>query len=365
MQSGKKPPAAATIKHIAIEGGVSIATVSRALNDKEGVGMETRKRILEISKRLDYHPNLQARGLVVKKPDVIGIVIPQTSEFAFSNPYYSEILKGIGKRTRETGQHLLFSFAGEKSYARLYKQRLVAGIIVLANRVDDLRVKEAWEMKVPLVIIPGYPWPQQIPSADVDNVGAAFKAVDYLAGIGHQRIGFLNGPKQSKYHIERLTGYRKALKKNRIPPQKELIENFDASQEGGYIAMEKLLSLEKPPTAVFVYNDYSAMGVLRAAKEMGFHVPKDVSVVGCGDIPFASMTDPPLTTVSEPFQKLGQEATNMLLKTIQGKRLSQRHLILPVELIVRKSSAPPSPKKEDVIAIEETLNMGSHSHENS
>lgn len=336
---------AATIKDIAREAGVSVATVSRALTEKDGMSEETRECILQIAENLNYYPNLQARGLVAKKLDVLGIIIPRTSEFAFSNPFYAEILKGIGKKAREDGQYLLFSFAGEDSYARMYQHGLAAGIIVVANRIDDPLIEEAWKMKVPIVLIPGFPWKQQIPSVDGDSVNGVFKVVNYLAGLGHKRIAFLNGPSNSKYSIERLAGYRKGLSKNNLPFRKELIYEFDFTQEGGYEGMKKFLSMPEVPTAVLVINDFSAMGALRAAKEMGYRVPEDISIIGYGDVPFASMTDPPLTTIRAPYQEMGHEAADMLEKLISGKRFSKKHLVFPVELVVRKSTAPPPGRK--------------------
>ena len=329
-----------TIKDIALEAGVSIATVSKSLNgEKTGMSKETREKVLEIARRLRYYPNLQARGLVAKRPEAIGIVIPRTAEFAFSNPYYAEILKGIGGRAREASQHLFFFLAGEESYAQLYHHRLAAGIIVLGNRMDDPLIEDAWKMKVPLVLIPGSPNQKDIPSVDGDNVWGACEAVGYLVRLGHRRIAFLNGPSNSKYCVERLEGYRKALEKNGLAFQENLVLESDFSQEGAYQTMKKLLSRCPAPTAVLVINDYSALGALRAAKEMGFQVPENLSVVGFGDVPLAPMTSPPLTTVHEPFQRMGQEATDMLLKIIQGKRLSARHRILPVELVIRESCA--------------------------
>ncbi len=202
-------------------------------------------------------------------------------------------------------------------------------------------------MKAPVVLIPGFPWRQQIPSVDGDSADGGFQAVNYLAKLGHERIAFLNGPANSKYSIERLAGYRKALAKNRLPLRKEWIYEFDASQEGGYEGMGKFLAASEVPTATLVINDYSAMGALRAAKEMGYRVPEDVSIIGYGDVPLASMTQPPLTTIRSPYQDMGHEAAHMLIKLIHGKRLSQKHLVLPVELIVRKSTAPPPPQKRN------------------
>ena len=335
----------ATIKDIAKAAEVSIGTVSRALNNAKGMTQETRERILAIAKRLNYQPNLQARGLVGGKPNALGIVIPQMHEIAFSNPFFAEILIGIGKKAREAGQYLVFSIAGNESYTRMFHQRLVAGMIVLANRIDDPWVDEAWQSKVPIVLIPGNPPPSKIPSVDFDNVDGAFQAVDYLAKGGHRRIAFLSGPANLKFGIDRLTGFRNALKKNGIPNQKDLVWEFDATQQGGYKVMKDLIALDVPPTAVLVLNDLSAMGVLRAAKESGLEVPRDISIIGFGDVPFASMTDPPLTTVREPFHEMGYRAADMLLKIIEGKKLSCRSVRLPVELVVRNSTAPPGKSK--------------------
>ena len=333
-----------TIKDIAREAGVSIATVSRTLNGEDGVGAETRERIQAIARRMNYFPNLSARGLVAGKPNAIGIVIPRTSEFAFSNPYYSEILKGIEKKTRESGHFLVFSFAEEDCYARMVQHQLAAGVIVLANRMNDPQVQEVRRMKVPMVLIPGDSGQPGIPSVDVDNADSAVRAVDHLAALGHRRIAFLNGPANSKYSLERFTGFRKGMKKNRLPFPEETVMKSDFTQQGGYEGMKKFLSLKNPPTALLVINDYSAMGALRAAKEMGFRIPGDVSLIGFGDVPFSSMTDPPLTTIREPFQEMGLEAAGILLKIVQGKRVSCRHPVLPVQLVVRGSTASPGKK---------------------
>ena len=336
-----------TIKDIARKAGVSIATVSRSINGEDGVGPETRERIQAIARRLNYFPNLSARGLVARRPNAIGIVIPRTSEFAFSNPYYSEILKGIEKKTRESGHYLVFSFSEEDCYARMVQHQLAAGVIVLANRMDDPRVEEAWRMKIPLLLIPGNSRQPAIPSVDVDNMDGAYQAVSHLVHLGHRRIAFINGPANSKYSLERLDGYRKGLKKNSLPLQKGWVLGSDFTQQGGYEGMKKLLSLQAPPTAVLVINDFSAMGALRAAREIGWRVPKDISIVGFGDVPFSSMTDPPLTTIREPFQQMGMEAAGILLDRVSGKRHASRHRILSVELVIRDSTAPPPKKRRN------------------
>jgi DNA-binding LacI/PurR family transcriptional regulator len=187
-----------TVKDIAVKAGVSIGTVSRALAGEKGMRSATRTNIIEIANRLSYHPNLRARGLVSKKIDVIGVIIPHTSEFVFSNPYYSETLKGIAQKVREKGLYMLLSFAGEESYARMYQHGLAAGLIILGNRMDDPRIDEAIKLKVPLLLIPGYSPPRPTPSIDANNYMGAFLAVEHLIKLGHQRIGFINGALNSK-----------------------------------------------------------------------------------------------------------------------------------------------------------------------
>jgi DNA-binding LacI/PurR family transcriptional regulator len=178
----------------------------------------------------------------------------------------------------------------------------------------------------------------------VDDSNGALQAVGHLTGLGHRRIAFLNGPADSKYSAERFIGFREGLKNKRLPFTGKMVMESDFTEQGGYEGMKKFLSLSPPPTAVLVINDFSAMGALRAAKEKGLRVPEDISLVGFGDVPFSSVTDPPLTTVREPFQEMGLEAAAMLLKIVRGKKLSSRHPVLPVELVIRESTAPPGRK---------------------
>jgi DNA-binding LacI/PurR family transcriptional regulator len=170
--------------------------------------------------------------------------------------------------------------------------------------------------------------------------------VNFLADLGHERIGLLTGTSNSKYSIERILGFRKGLQRNHLPFRKEWIYEFDFTQEGGYEAMAKLLSQPEVPTAVLMISDYSAMGALRAAKDKGYRIPEDLSIIGWGDVPFASMVDPPLTTIRVPYQRIGEEAAGMLLDVIHKKRIASKQMVLPVELIVRKSSGPPLTQRE-------------------
>jgi LacI family transcriptional regulator len=333
--------AAPTIRDIAKKAGVSIATVSRAINREEGLSSATREKVLAISRQLRYFPNLQARVLVGRKPEAVGIVIPRSSEFALSNPYYNEILKGIGTRINESGQHLLLSFLQKENFDRMYHSRLAAGIIVLANRMDDPGIEEARKGQVPMVLIPGDPLKTDVPSVDGDNYDGVRQAVEHLIQLGHRQIAILPGPMNSKYSLDRVAAFRRILKRNALPIREDWLIEYDFTPEGAYAGMKGIISRGSPPTGLLLMNDFSAVGVLRAAEEMGYRVPEDLSIIGFGDIPLAAMTHPSLTTVREPFQQMGYQAADKLLKMIQGKTVRARHAILPVELVIRKSTAPP------------------------
>ncbi len=235
-----------TIKDIAHQARVSIASVSRAMNQEAGVSPQTREKILKIARGLNYYPNFQARGLVAQKPEAIGIVIPQTSEHAFSNPYYAEILKGIGAKTNETGQYIVLSLLREENYARLFHHSLAAGIIVLANRINDPGIEEARKMKTPMVLIPGDPQKMDIPSVDGDNGAGVRQAVEHLCALGHRAIAILYGPMNSKYSVERLAAFRRALRRKRLPFQDDFFAQYDFTQQGAYVEMKKLLTLSPP-----------------------------------------------------------------------------------------------------------------------
>jgi LacI family transcriptional regulator len=223
----------------------------------------------------------------------------------------------------------------------MYHSRLAAGLIVLANRIDDPGIEEARRSQIPMVLIPGDPLKRDVPSVDGNNYDGIRQATEHLIQLGHREIAFLRGPMNSKYTIERLAAFRRALKRHSLPFREDWLIEYDFTPEGAYAGMKKLISLGKPPTGLLLMNDFSAVGVVRAAKELGYRVPQDVSIIGFGDIPLAAMTDPSLTTVREPFQEMGNQAADMLLKMIQGKRIGAKHIILPVELIIRKSTGAP------------------------
>lgn len=331
---------AVTIKELAKELGVSSATISRALNMEKGVTEETRQRVVTLAKELNYQPNLQAKGLVARKTNSIGVIIPQTAEFAFANTFYSEVLKGIIKAANKADYFILLSLAEREDYAKSYRRSLTSGLIVIANRLDDPKLKALENMGIPIVLTPGYLDREIFHSVDVDNKGGFSQATSFLTRLGHNKIGLIDGPRNSKISIERKAGYLSALKENGCLQREDWIFAGDFSQEAGVRGIQAFLNHRDPPTAILTVNDFTAIGALYEAKRVGLKIPEDLSIVGFGDIPFASLTDPPLTTVRAPYQKLGETLTKLTITLIEGKRLAKKHILLPVEFIERKSTSP-------------------------
>jgi LacI family transcriptional regulator len=326
------------IKYIAKLANVSPATVSRVINRKVGVAKLTQDRILELVEWVGYKPNLLARGLVGKKFNGIALVIPRTSQFVFSNPFYPEVLKAIGELANQYQYHLLLSFAGEDSYASTYRYGVARGVIVISNRLYDPKIDELAKERIPTVLVPGLLDHATFPSVDVDNMDGGFQAAQHLISLGHKRIAFLGGAKDSKYHIERLAGYERAFEKNRISVEKDLIVETDFSQLQSFDAMENLLRLREPPTAVVCVNDVTAFGALLAINKNHLNVPDHLSLVGFGDTPLAAIVNPPLTTVKEPIFDIGASAVTMLNDLINGHQRANYDIVLPVKLVVRSST---------------------------
>ena len=326
------------LKYIAKLAGVSPSTVSRVINEKPGVTKVTRERILDLIKLVGYTPNLLARGLVANKVNAIGVVIPRTSEFVFSNPFYTEVLRGIGRGADSNKYHLLLSFAEEGSYASMYRNKMVSGIIVLSNRLHDPKMDELANLNIPTVLIPGLLENSKFPSVDVDNVDGAFLATQHLISLGHRNIAFLCGDKDSKYCVERLAGFKKAFRKDGISINEELIIETDFSRLSGYHMTGKLLRVSRPPTAILCINDATAIGALSALRKNGLSIPGHISLVGFGDTTFSEVATPPLTTVKEPFYDVGTWSVKLLIDLINARKRKSWNIILPVTLTVRSST---------------------------
>lgn len=335
-----------TIKDIAKAVGVSPAAVSRALNNYPDIGEATRRRILKVAEEMKYHPNAIARGLVRNKTDTIGLFVLGRTQAGFSDPFAFEVIVGVMEAVSAASYDLVLFGAGAPgappiSYTRKSRERRVDGIVIMGLRTDDPQLPELASLGTPCVLVDVDVEAPGIGFVGSDNIAGAKRAVEYLISLGHRKIAFINGHARATVSRERLQGYRLALLENSIESRPDYIVEGDFSVESGRGAAERLLGegieTGARPTAVFAASDLMAIGFMQAAREMGFAVPGDVSVVGFDDIAMAGMTDPPLTTVRQNRHLLGAHAARLVIEALTHGRPPER-LRLATELVIRESA---------------------------
>lgn len=331
-----QPARGKTVKEIAAAANVSVATVSRALQRPEIVSEATRQHIQEVVKRLGYTPNALARNLRTARTRLIVALLPD-----IANPFFSEVIRGIEQVAHESGYSVLLgetqgSLVREQAYADMVAARQADGIITMSPRVPAIPIQG----RLPVVNACEYVKDSQICSVYVDNIAAAATAVDYLLTLGHRDIAFIAGPPSSPICVDRELGYRRALQNAGIAANPALAAVGDFSIEAGERAIELLLSRGPSFSAVFCSNDEMAIGAMRALSSHGLRVPGDVSVVGFDDIRFARYTSPALTTIAQPKNALGREATTMLIELLNDPAVPPRKRVLSADLVVRGSTAP-------------------------
>ncbi len=329
---------------VAKRAGVSFMTVSRVINNKNNVKEATRKKVLKAIKELGYYPNVLGRGLNINKTETIGILIPLCSHL-FSTQYYTELLRGVEQYCAESGFGILFyprrEESGDIDYQRLFQERRVDGLLIIAPPLKDLQLLTLIKKKIPFVVIDGRGSGgknKRVVYIDADNIGGASKAVEYLIKRGHKKIAHISGWLYVVNGKDRLYAYKNTLKKYKIPVKNEYIVKGDFTEISGYNAMKNLLKLKDRPTAVFAANDLMAIGAIKAIKEIGLSVPEEISIVGFDDIPLASYTIPPLTTVRQPAFQMGYEAAKNLIEMIKSQRTETKSKIMKTALIVRNST---------------------------
>ncbi len=332
-----------TSADVARRAGVSRTTVSFVLNDVPGVRIseETRRRVLEAARELGYTPDAAARALAGRRTYTLGFVLCQSPDQVFHDAFLPEVLVGVSEVAREAGYRVLVEPVEDvhapEAYAGLVRERRVDGLLLSGPRADDRQLLELWEEGVPIVLLGQLPG-TEIPFVDVDNVRGARRAVEHLLDLGHRRIGIVtNAPPAYTASQQRLQGYREALRARGIPEDPSLIRHGAFDEESGYRAMEALLELPDPPTAVFVASDLVAVGALAALRARGIPVPEQVAVVGFDDVRLARYVSPPLTTVHLPARDLGATAARLLLDWLEDGRPPQGGTLLATELVVRES----------------------------
>lgn len=332
----------ATARDVASLAGVSRTTVSFVLNDVPGmrISEETRQRVLEAAKQLDYHPDISAQRLVTGRTGIIAYVERQDPAQAFADAFLPQVLRGVHDAASASNYEVMFApiplWGGGNRCASLFRGRHVDGIILSGPRTDDDEVRELIETDAPIVLQGN--WPEvSVASVDVDNVEAARTATEHLIRSGYHRLGMIaHAPLVYIAACERVKGYQQAVKAHDLVSAADRIALADFTPGSGEEAMETLLDGETPQ-AVFVSSDTAAIGAMRALKKRGLRVPEDVALVGFNDIPMAEYVDPPMTTVRLPAYGIGWGAADLAIRLIGEEEVRETHLLLDTELVVRES----------------------------
>ncbi len=336
----------ANISDVALKANVSIATVSRVVNKSDHkVNPATREKVLAAISELDYRPNALAKGLLMKKTMTIGIIIPD-----ISNPYYAEIVRGIQDTADLAGYAVMLHNTDGKQeriirYIYLLREKSADGVIFcggIINGQETLTILK--ELKERVVVVGRHE--VDFPAVMVDNVGGATQAVQHLIDLGHRRIGCIAGPDGSTTSADRLAGYGNALARNGLPQNGHLVKRGNWSPESGYLLAKELLTGKMRPTAILCANDQMAFGAIKAARELGLNVPRDLSVVGFDNVPPGSYFDPPLTTVEIPMYDIGRAAMRVLIDLLSGEKFEKLRLF-NTKLLVRGSTTARREKTVD------------------
>jgi LacI family transcriptional regulator len=330
-----------TIIDVAGRAGVSFATVSRVINNDIHVRHETRERVLQAMQELGFVANRQARSLAGGRSNTMGVLVPD-----LGTGYIGEIIRGIDAELSLTDLDLVLytthrTATKEANYVANLAKGMVDGLLLVLPRSPIDFIGTLTERKFPFVLIDHQGTGKDCPAVGATNWQGAYNATEYLIELGHKRIGFITGSMDLGCAVERLEGYRSALRTYHIPDAPELIYEGTFFQPDGYAGASALLDLPVPPTAIFASNDVMAMGVMDSVRTRGLRIPDDVSIVGFDDIPQASLVRPALTTVNQPLEKMGRVAAQRLIDLLHQPEKEVGRIELPTRLVVRDSCSPP------------------------
>jgi LacI family transcriptional regulator, repressor for deo operon, udp, cdd, tsx, nupC, and nupG len=326
----------ANIQEVAQKAGVSVATVSRVLNNATSVTPKTRLKVENAIKELNYEPSMLGRNLRNSESRLLLVLIP-----SISNPFYAEIINGIENIAIANHYNILLCDTDsnpqrENIYFNMVKNKLSDGIISMDPTVNMQKLSELAE-KHSVILCSEYDEDSSIPYVTIDNEIAAYHAVKHLIKLGNEKIALINSDEKYLYARQRRKGYERALNEFGIPIRKEWIYNSNQLDfQDGVQAMRMLLKLDEKPTAVFAVSDTLAIGALKELNGRGLQVPKDMAIVGFDNISFSNMTNPTLTTIAQPMYKMGCTAATMLINSIKGIKVES--VFLDHELIIREST---------------------------
>ncbi|MEM9774800.1 MAG: LacI family DNA-binding transcriptional regulator [Chloroflexota bacterium] len=329
-----------TIEDISKQLKLSVSTVSKALNGYKDVSSRTRELVLDTAKELGYHPSAAARNLRRQCTEKIGFVF--NNSLMFISDYFAEVIVGATKAAEAAGNNIvLYTNEGDSpdSLIQLIRAKEVDGFVLVWNHVPADIVDLLLEEGIPFVVLGrriGHPKASWIAP---DNYSGAYQLMDHLHSLGHQRIGFMSRPSMGRTHEDRFNAYVDFLTNENIPIDQDLIVETKIEPFSGYRAAHKLLNLQSPPSAIFAFHDYVAIDAHQAIIERGLKIPEDVALVGFDGLRVSEFTSPPITTVSQPLATIGEESILTLLDHIADSTLPPIQKTLPVELIIRQSTA--------------------------
>ncbi|MBD2846216.1 catabolite control protein A [Paenibacillus sp. IB182496] len=330
-----------TIYDVAREAGVSMATVSRVVNNNPNVKPQTRKKVFEAIERLGYRPNAVARGLASKKTTTVGVVIPD-----ISNSIFAEVARGIEDIANMYHYNIILCNADKKKEKEIrvintLLEKQVDGLLFMGGAVTDEHVQAFKTANVPIVLCATTDEQGTIPSVDIDHEAAAFDAVNALIQKGHRAIAMISGTLQDPANgYARFQGYKRALEQAGIAYDESLVRVGNYRYESGIEAMKYFLELKDTPTAVFSATDEMAIGAIHAIQDSGAKVPDDISVISVDNSRMASMVRPQLSTVAQPMYDIGAVSMRLLTKLMKKENVDDPKVVLPHEYISRQSVQP-------------------------
>ncbi|WP_371660164.1 LacI family DNA-binding transcriptional regulator [Streptomyces sp. NBC_00280] len=343
-RSGGRP----TLEEVAARAGVGRGTVSRVINGSPRVSDVTRAAVEAAVAELGYVPNTAARALAANRTDAIALVVPEPETRFFAEPYFSDMLRGVGSAISDTEMQLLLIFAGSDRERERLAQYLAAhrvdGVLLVSTHADDPLPDLLAQLEIPAVISGPRSAAETLTSVDSDNYGGGRQAAEHLLSRGRRKIAHITGRLDVYGAQRRVDGYREALEAAGHEVDEALIEPGDFTEEGGRRAMTRLLSRCPDLDAVFAGSDVTAAGARQVLREQGRRIPDDVALVGYDDSAIARHMDPPLTSVRQPIVEMGRAMIDLLLEEVADRRptasrvLERRRVVLPTELMTRTSS---------------------------
>jgi LacI family transcriptional regulator len=324
------------------EAGCSINTASRALNNLPGVSAATRARVLEAAAHLHYSPSRVARSLLTHSSRSIGLIVTDCT-----NPFYASVIRAVEDVANARDFSVILCNSGESHdrevrAVNMLLENRVAGILLTPVQQASNHIQELMDRELPFVLVGRRFRGIDACSVMSDNESGAYHATSLLLKLGHRRIAHVTGRQEISSVAERADGYRRALNEFDLPSGESSIAQGERDIVDGTRCALQVLRRSPRPTAIFAYNDLQALGVFAAARQMGLRIPEDLAVVGFDDIEFAAFAEVPLTTVRQPTYEIGRQAADLLFRCMNEPDLAtERQVVLPTELVIRRSSGGP------------------------